>query len=192
MSIKIEQLRQKVTEIESRTTSSSTKKDSINFNQTNTSSVNLFASQKSDDQARIRWSAMDLLSRREHSKKELQRKLLQRYPDNEVEINLCIEKLEEEGLQSNSRFCEDYVNMRKRKGYGPYKILNDLREKGITEELAKHYLYREGNDWFDVAKHLWERKYQGHKGCDYKSQSKQARFLQGRGFNQDIIVALVY
>ena len=74
--------------------------------------------------------ALDLISRREHSKKELKDKLLKRFEENDL-INQVIEKLESNDLINNYRFAEMYVMSRKRKGFGPKKIAYELFTKGI-------------------------------------------------------------
>ena len=60
--------------------------------------------------------ALDLLSRREHSSKEIREKLLLRFDDNII-INSVITKLEENNLINDTRFAEAYVSSRKRKGF---------------------------------------------------------------------------
>ena len=75
--------------------------------------------------------ALDLLSRREHSSKEIREKLLLRFDDNII-INSVITKLEENNLINNTRFAEAYVSSRKRKGFGPKKISFELLSKGVS------------------------------------------------------------
>ena len=58
--------------------------------------------------------ALDLISRREHSQKEIKNKLLMRY-DNDDLIDSVIDKLISNNLINNHRFAELYVLNRKRK-----------------------------------------------------------------------------
>ena len=64
---------------------------------------------------------MDFLSRREHSKKELFNKLFKRVNDLEL-LNQEIDRLANEGLQSDERFSEAYIRSKTQAGYGPIKI----------------------------------------------------------------------
>ncbi len=75
-----------------------------------------------DDQFNIIYNkSLDLLSRREHSRKEIKEKLLLRY-ENTEQINVVLEKLVSNNLINDSRFAEAYVLNRKRKGFGPKNI----------------------------------------------------------------------
>ena len=76
--------------------------------------------------AEIYNKALDLLSRREHSRKELYLKLTKRFESKE-NINLTLDKLEENNLLSDSRFAEEYVLARRRKGLAQLKFLWNFR-----------------------------------------------------------------
>ena len=79
--------------------------------------------------------SLDLLSRREHSRKELKDKLLLRFDSNEL-IQTTLDKLESNNLINELRFAEAYVRNRKRKGFGPKKILYELSTKGVKESVS--------------------------------------------------------
>mgnify|MGYP005648991369 CR=1 FL=1 len=91
------------------------------------------------EEKNIRIKALDLLSRREHSFKELYLKLKDRVDSKErllEEINL----LKKENLQSDERFSESYTRSRTLKGFGPEKISYELNSKGIEDSLIKAFL----------------------------------------------------
>jgi regulatory protein len=155
------------------------------------SDANLIKVELSDLDKRIRWAAMDLLARREHSVKELNIKLHKRFPDALCSIKKSIEFLAVEGLQSNSRFCDAYISMRKGKGYGPYRIAEELRERGVEEDVSYGKIYSSDNDWFDVAEKAWRKKFKGLKPLSPKEKSKQMRFMQYRGFMHDYFYRLM-
>ncbi len=77
---------------------------------------------------------MDFLSRREHSKKELFNKLFKRVNDLEL-LNQEIDRLANEGLQSDERFSEAYIKSKTQAGYGPIKIKMALSKKGISNNF---------------------------------------------------------
>lgn len=137
-----------------------------------------------DTQAKdIRRKAMDLLARREHSVAELRRKLMDKgYQKAAVDEQL--QKLEGENLVSDQRFTESYVNYRSKKGFGPLRIKQELKEKGINEILARDYL-NDAEFWRGLAKEVREKRFGRSLPRDYKDKAKQLRFLQYRGFNTD-------
>ena len=72
--------------------------------------------------------ALDIISRREHSEKELENKLLKKFefPD---EIYSVIERLKINNLVNNERYAEMYARIRKRKGFGPKRIGYELSSR---------------------------------------------------------------
>ena len=134
----------------------------------------------------IRSKALDLLARREHSRCELQRKLLER-GFTESEINPLLEKLVGEGLQSDERFTEIYIRSRVRSGFGPIRITMELRERGVDGDLIKISLEEYSPDWLELVESVHKKKFGTKFGKDFKEQSKQARFLQYKGFTNEQI-----
>ena len=134
-----------------------------------------------DDQFNIIYNkSLDLLSRREHSRKEIKEKLLLRY-ENTEQINVVLEKLVSNNLINDSRFAEAYVLNRKRKGFGPKKIIFELISKGITESIANEVVEIEGG-WIEAARSAFKKKYKDDQNIETKEQLKQKTFLQNRGF----------
>tara|TARA_X000000368_G_scaffold345963_1_gene285215 strand:- start:411 stop:863 length:453 start_codon:yes stop_codon:yes gene_type:complete len=125
--------------------------------------------------------ALDLLSRREHSKREIKDKLLKRFDEND-QINQVIEKLVLNNLVNNLRFAELYVISRKRKGFGPKKIAYELFTKGISESISQEIIKNEGK-WADSAKKVFMKKFKNGPSDNLKESIKQKSFLQNRGFS---------
>ena len=65
--------------------------------------------------------SLDLLSRREHSQKEIKLKLHKKF-NNTKEIDEVVKKLEANNIINDTRFTEHYINLRKRRGFGSKKI----------------------------------------------------------------------
>ena len=124
--------------------------------------------------------SLDLLSRREHSTKEIREKLLLRFDDCAV-IDSVLTKLEKNNLISNLRFAEAYVSSRKRKGFGPKKISFELISKGVSESITNKAITEEGG-WRKAAKRVFVKKFKNGKNSDAKDILKQKTFLQNRGF----------
>ena len=125
--------------------------------------------------------ALALLARREHSEKELSRKLrTKNFSANEIQI--VITQLTQENLLSNNRFIENYIHHRRAKGYGPLHIRAELLERGITENLIEAYLNSKDNEWFMSAQKVWQKRFKSQLPEDFKKRAQQMRFLQSRGF----------
>ena len=124
--------------------------------------------------------SLDLLSRREHSIKEIKEKLSARFEHKEI-IESVIEKLSDNNLVNNTRFAEAYVSARKRKGFGPKKIAFELTSKGIDESVSRNVIIEEG-DWESAAKLAFSKKFKDGPGFDTNEKLKQKSFLQNRGF----------
>lgn len=131
----------------------------------------------------IRFSAMNLLARREHSWHELSMKLEKRYPDKTEIIEEELSRLNQQGLQSDQRFCEAYIRSSIAKYHGPKRLQQNLKLKGVSEELIDQALHNAEVDWFELAKALQIKKYGGQLASDVKEKAKQQRFLQYRGFS---------
>ena len=130
----------------------------------------------------IRIKAMDLLARREHSVKELVRKLSERFEDDEL-IDKVVQQLTEDNLVSNSRFAEMYVRSRIGRHCGQVRIENDLRERGVSDQLIAAALEEAGQDWFQLIRELSLKKYANTPPFDAKETAKRIRFFQYRGFD---------
>lgn len=127
---------------------------------------------------------MNLLARREHSFLELKNKLcLKDYPQDVVESVLRV--LQDEHLLCDQRYAESYVRLRTAKGYGPIRIRQELRERGIDGETVDGAMI--DSDWLPVASGARDKRFGREQPQDYREQARQARFLQYRGFTSDQI-----
>jgi regulatory protein len=134
--------------------------------------------------------ALRLLTRREHSAKELNDKLKQKGFHQE-EISDVLDSCHRLNLQSDQRFTEVYIRSRIRQGYGPLKISQELRAKGIDAELIHKEMQQERPNWLTYALKVWEKKCKGQINLSFQEIQKQQRFLLYRGFDTDIISQVV-
>ena len=132
----------------------------------------------------IRTSALNLLAQREHSKVELQNKLVAKGFD-VAGVTKVVQELSQQGLQSDERFVEGYIAMRSRRGFGPLRIQAELCERGIVQELIKQFF--QGYDWFDLIKIVRRKKFGQELPRNFHDQTKQMRYLYYKGFNVDLI-----
>ena len=124
--------------------------------------------------------SLDLISRREHSRKELKNKLLLRFQSHDL-IRTVLDKLQTNNLINELRFAEGYARSRKRKGFGPKKILYELSAKGVKDSVSNQVILDEGN-WDKVAKAAFTKKFKNGPSEEMKQKLKQKNFLQNRGF----------
>ena len=144
---------------------------------------------RSDSKVEIRKKAMDLLARREHSAQELRQKLTAREFDNDA-IEEAMRGLRDDGLQSDERFAESYINSRFNAGIGPRKIRFELCQRGIADELVDRYLDLYSERWDQSMMQQRVRKYGDAIPEDHAGRMKQARFLQNRGFSPESVMRL--
>jgi regulatory protein len=70
--------------------------------------------------------------------------------------------------------------------FGSAKIANELREKGVSQELIESAIEQVKENELDNAKEIWRKKFKAIP-ASRDEWARQARFLQSRGFGFDII-----
>ncbi len=147
---------------------------------------------------------MDLLARREHACHELASKLSRKFSPF-IESDDCplssdqfhdviaeqIQRLTEENLQSDERFVESFINGRKAQGKGPLRIRQELEQRRVSSELIEAYLDESDEQWQELARQVYQRKYGSADAVAYQEKSKRLRFMQYRGFSLCIIFSLI-
>ena len=137
--------------------------------------------------ADVRLAAMNLLARREHSRRELRDKLGRRFGQaGAIDIiEEQVQRLADENLQSDARFAKSYVRQRSERGYGPLRLDAELRERGIDDADVDEALAVAEVDWRALAARVLEKKFGGRSAPDLREKSRRLRFLQYRGFAAD-------
>ena len=137
-----------------------------------------------EDSKSIRLKIMDFLSRREHSSKEIFKKLSPRVESKEL-LEEEIEKLRTDGLLSDERIAESYFQSRKNRGYGQVRIRNELKQRGVGDKIF--YPLSNEIEWSEFALEALKKKVSGNMPTETKDILKLKRFLNYRGFDfQDI------
>lgn len=130
---------------------------------------------------------LGLLTRREHSRKELTRKLVSRGLE-AAEVAAAVDKLSDAGWQNDRRFAESLVRSRAQSGYGPLHIRAELATHGLSSEAIGEALATFDGDWRELACELVHRRY-SQLGGDLKARRKAADLLIRRGFDGDCVRA---
>ena len=90
-------------------------------------------------------------------------------------------------MQSDGRFAESFVHHRVNKGQGPIKIEQELRQRGVEQDVINILLYTDAIDWLALAEEARVKKFGEAIPGDYQKKAKQSRFLYSRGFGSEII-----
>ncbi|MEI7825203.1 MAG: recombination regulator RecX [Chlorobiaceae bacterium] len=125
--------------------------------------------------------ALKLLGLRNHSNKELERKLRKKGYETES-IEPVLEKLTQQGVLDDRVFAMELIRSRsRRKPAGKLKIGMELRKRGVSEaiigELLKEY------DSTELCYRAAEKKVASlHNATDAERKRKLEVFLNNRGF----------
>lgn len=136
-------------------------------------------------ESELRVAAINLLSRREHSRHELYQKLAPR-TSSEYFLEQLLNTLEDAGYQSDQRFAESFLRSRIHRGLGRMRIERELKDKGVDHDLIEQVLASDF-DWFDLAYEGGLRKSRSLNLLEYKNKQKLFRYLAYRGFSMDQI-----
>ncbi|QSX75464.1 recombination regulator RecX [Lysobacter arenosi] len=126
--------------------------------------------------------ALGLLARREHSRKELSRKLTSRGLD-AGDVEAAVGRLAGEGWQDDKRFAESLVRSRAGSGYGPVRIRAELATHGLDREAVARAMETYEGDWAENARELVQRRFGPGVTEELNLRRKAADFLMRRGFD---------
>ncbi len=134
--------------------------------------------------------ALALLVRREHSRKELTRKLIARGIEADA-ASAAVERLAGEGWQDDARFAEMLVRSRVGSGYGPRYIQVELETHGLSAGQVSAALATFEGDWRELARDLVARRFGPDGLVELAAQRKAADLLMRRGYDGDAIRAVL-
>jgi regulatory protein len=128
--------------------------------------------------------ALELLVRREHSRRDLKRKLGLKGADPE-EAEAAIEKLAGLGYQDDARFASSFARDRASAGYGPVRIRQELTGHGLDRDQVQAALEACETDWSASARAQITRRFRPAELEDPARRRKAVDFLLRRGFDQE-------
>jgi regulatory protein len=132
--------------------------------------------------------ALRLLSGREHSRAELERKLAQ-YEEESGALAKVLDTLQAKDFINEGRVVESVVHRRAAK-LGAMRIKQELQQKGLEPEAVAIAIDRLRASEVDRAREVWRKKF-GQPPADASERGKQIRFLASRGFGGDTIHRVV-
>jgi regulatory protein len=138
--------------------------------------------------ADLRERALRLLARREHCRAELARKLEAAGFD-AGDVQPLLDEFEAKNWLSDRRFAESWVADHRAKA-GSVKLAFELRQRGVPESVIDEVLDENRDSELQRARDVWQKKFRSAP-ADRVEKARQMRFLQGRGFDSDVIRAVV-
>ncbi|WP_392566910.1 regulatory protein RecX [Utexia brackfieldae] len=153
--------------------------------------------------------AVQLLAQRNHSKLELKKKLtlfftkknrplssktdpfldedtlLSSHMSLIKQIDQAIDYCHERKWLDDYAFAAVYIEMRSKRGFGYKRIIMELNQRGITNDVAMTFFAQNESDTvLKKMSEVIEKKYGKIDKFDIKQRQKIYRFLLSRGFSQ--------
>lgn len=132
----------------------------------------------------LKGRALRLLSGREHSRAELERRL-QEFEQSPGDLAKALDELQAKGFISEQRVIESVINRRQAK-LGSARIRQELQSKGLDKEAVINAVASLQATELERARDIWTRKF-GEVALDPKARGQQMRFFASRGFSGDVI-----
>lgn len=132
----------------------------------------------------LRARALRYLALREHSRQELRRKLTPHALEGD-DIEVLLDDLAARGWLSEARLAESTARVKSRR-FGPLKVAQLLRARGMGEEIIAAGLRAAGAEGVGSIEAIWGSRFR-NPPADEREKARQVRFLQGRGFPLDEI-----
>lgn len=140
------------------------------------------------DQISLKGRALRLLSGREHSRTELERKL-RTHETEPGELARALDELEAKGFINEQRVLESVVHRRAAK-MGAARVRQELQAKGLSPDAVAQAVADLQGSEVERAREVWRKKFGEPPAADAE-RGKQMRFLASRGFGGDAIRRVV-
>ncbi len=128
--------------------------------------------------------AIAMLSRREHSRQELKRKLAPHAEESD-DVDALLDELARGNWQSDARFAQSLVNRRAGR-QGTQAIVRELGRHGLAGDAVAQLSGALTDTELERARAVWEKKF-GVLPADARDYARQYRFLASRGFSSDSV-----
>lgn len=132
----------------------------------------------------LKGRALRLLSQREHSRAELERKLA-KYEEQPGELSRALDELTAKDFISEARVVQSVLHQRAAR-HGAARVRQELLHKGIAPEAVAEAVASLQGSELDRAREVWRRRFDALPQ-DGTERAKQTRFLLARGFNGAVV-----
>lgn len=136
----------------------------------------------------LKGRALRLLTQREHSRTELERKLAP-HEEEPGQLARVLDELQAKGFISQARVVESVVHRRAAR-FGAARIRQELAGKGVDAEAVAQAMASLRSTELERAREVWRRKF-GQAAVDAAGRARQMRFLASRGFATEVIRRVV-
>lgn len=136
----------------------------------------------------LKGRALRLLGTREHSRAELERKLIQ-HEEEPGSLAKALDELQAKGFINEQRVLESVLHRRAAK-LGTTRIRQELQGKGLAPEAVLEAVEQLRATEVERAREVWRKKF-GELPLDANERAKQMRFLASRGFGGEAIRRVV-
>lgn len=140
------------------------------------------------NQTSLKGRALRLLGQREHSRVELERKLLA-HETEPGELARALDELQTKGFINEQRVLESVVHRRAGR-LGASRVKQELQAKGLGAEAVAQAVEQLRGTELERAREVWRKKF-GEPAADPAGRAKQMRFLASRGFSGEAIRRVV-
>ena len=142
----------------------------------------------------VKGRALRYLAQREHSRRELERKLARHVIATETDsaqaqIARALDELATAGLLSEARAAASVLASQGQR-YGVRRLKQTLQFKGLDPELVSATLTAARSTEVERAREVWRRRF-GVPPADAAERARQMRFMAGRGFEGEVIRRVV-
>ena len=136
----------------------------------------------------LKGRALRLLTGREHSRAELERKLAP-HEEEPGQLAKVLDELQAKDFISEPRVIESVINRRASR-FGAARIRHELQGKGLQAEAVAAAVQSLKATEVERAREVWRKKF-GTPATDAAERGKQMRFLAARGFGSEAIGRVV-
>lgn len=140
--------------------------------------------------------ARQFLARRGHAEQELRLKLEDRSFGPDV-IDAVVDRLQGEGALDDARFAQHQADLLQQKGWGPRRIRQKLRDRGVSDTDTDKALASLTDEtpqlWLKRCVERMRQKFGEPDGSwGRRQKGKVFRHLEHRGFNRSLIRRVLF
>ncbi|MGJ7494956.1 recombination regulator RecX [Variovorax sp. RT4R15] len=136
----------------------------------------------------LKGRALRLLSQREHSRVELERKLA-RHEEEPGSLARALDELVAKDFISEARVVQSVLHQRAPR-MGAARVKQELAHKGIAPEAIAEAIAGLRDTELLRAREVWRRRFDAPPG-DATERARQVRFLLARGFSGAVVAKVL-
>ena len=134
----------------------------------------------------LKGRALRLLAQREHSRSELEAKLARHVQEGE-DLAAILDELQAKDFINPARVAESVVHLRAPR-LGTQRVLQELRRKGLDEDLVRDAARQLAASEHERALAVWRQRFAAAPpATTAQERARQMRFLAARGFASDAV-----